>query len=277
MRKSLVLLTLLMTAGLLAQPASWKPPVPANRSLELFHAMHVSGLPTAETMQKNDLEFEVSHRFIPAIDQGFGAFYGLDGPANIRLALGYAISNSMFVSLGRSNVQDNFDLNIKARMLQWQHDTFPVLIGMRAGAAYNDEIFDPVKSSARQWQFYGQLIANTLIHDKLGIGVVPSYLYNANIFCCDVQYSLTMGSYLQYYASPHWSLFAEWNPTISGWRSTHDSFALGLEVETGGHFFKIILANNDRLNPSQFLAGADRDFWDGGLRLGFMITRLIKI
>jgi len=48
-----------------------------------------------------------------------------------------------------------------------------------------------------------------------------------------------------------------------------------LEIETGGHFFKIFLSNSTELNQTQFLSGADKSFDDGDLRLGFMITRLL--
>lgn len=48
-----------------------------------------------------------------------------------------------------------------------------------------------------------------------------------------------------------------------------------LEIETGGHFFKIFLSNSTDLNQTQFLSGADKSFDDGDLRLGFMITRLL--
>lgn len=272
-----IMAVLLLVVAASAQTVQWQRSAPAERALELFHAQHVSMLPTAETLQKGDLEFEVSHRFIPTIDSGYDAFYGFDGPANIRLALGYAVTDRLLTTIGRTNVNDNLELQVKYKALEFPNDTAPVLIGVRGGAAYNGEIFDPVKNASRRYQFYGQLIVNTLIHEKLGIGLAPSYLYNANIFCCDPQYSLTFGSYVQYYVSPHWSLFAEWNPTVSGWRKSYDSFTLGFELETGGHFFKIILSNNDKLNSSQFLAGADRDFWDGGMRFGFVIIRLIKL
>ncbi|MDZ7372066.1 MAG: DUF5777 family beta-barrel protein [candidate division KSB1 bacterium] len=277
MGKRIIAIAVVLSCTVWAQTPSWQRRAPETGPLELFHALHVSMLPTAETLQQGDLEFEVSHRFIPTIDSGADAFYGFDGPANIRLALDYAVTDRLLITVGRTNVQDNLELQIKYKALQFRHDRFPVLVSLRGGSAYNSEIFAPVKSSVRRWQFYGQLIANTLVGEKLGIGVVPSYLYNSHIFCCDPQYSFTFGSYVQYYASPHWSVFAEWNPTVSGWRKTYDSFSLGLELETGGHFFKIILTNNDKLNSSLFLAGADRDFWAGDMRFGFMITRLIKL
>ncbi|RPI03077.1 MAG: hypothetical protein EHM72_02480 [Calditrichaeota bacterium] len=277
-KKSMFILTLLLTAASFAQTGTvnWQRSKSIPRDLELFHALYVSSLPTAETLQKGDLEFEVSHRFTTPVNYGDQTFAGLDGPANIRLSLGYAITQRWLVDIGRTNVHDNLELSTKYKILQIPHSFAPMLFSLRGGVAYNGQIYDPIKNDGRRFQYYGQLIANTLINNKIGIGLAPTYLYNAHIFCVEPQYSLTLGNYIQFYISPSWSLFVEWNPTVSGWRQDFNSIAAGIELETGGHFFKILLTNNDKINTAQVIAGADRDAAQGDLRLGFMITRLIK-
>ena len=57
----------------------------------------------------------------------------------------------------------------------------------------------------------------------------------------------------------------------------HDAGALGIELETGGHFFKIVVTNSIRLNQAQYLAGAFSPFEPGEWRLGFNITRLLTL
>jgi hypothetical protein len=110
---------------------------------------------------------------------------------------------------------------------------------------------------------------------KLAFGIVPSYLYNSHPECLDNQYSFTIGTYLQYYISDVFSVLWEYNPTVTGWRDFHNPMGFGLEIETGGHFFKVFLTNSTDLNQTQFLSGADKSFDDGDLRFGFMITRLL--
>ena len=118
------------------------------------------------------------------------------------------------------------------------------------------------------------------IMNKLGLGIIPSYLYNSHIYCTDTEYSFTIGSYLQYYVASSWSLYLEMNNTVTGFRKSYDAVAVGIELETGGHFFKIFFTNNNALNPSQFLTGSDMKYFDGSLadnsRLGFNITRILK-
>ena len=271
--KFFMILVMFLASLSFAQNARWQRSEPVAQELHLFHSPYVAMLPTAETLQKGDWEFEVSHRFSTPISEGSRTFWGMDGPALIRLALGYSITDKMMIHVGRSNLMDNLELELKYKFAQMHHDTFPVLIALRGGIAYNGEIFNPVKSNSRRYQYYAQIIANTMIQKKLGVGIVPSYLYNSYIFCVDPQYSITFGSYVQYYVSPRWSLLAEWNPTVSGWRQDYDSLTLGFELETGGHFFKVFLANNDKVNTTQYIAGADKDFSKSDFRIGFMITR----
>src|SRR4030042_3834369 len=115
-------------------------PAPATQpDLQLFHSPHGIDLPTATTLQKWDMEFEISHRFIPTTSSGIEGFYGLDGPVNMRLALGLALSNRMVVALGRSNYHDNIDLGLKYKFLQIRHNRIPTLLAVRVGGAWNSD------------------------------------------------------------------------------------------------------------------------------------------
>ena len=273
-----LVLALTSPAALLAQDgaSSWKrsdaehlPP------LQLFHSTHAANLPTAEVMQQGNLEFEVSHRFVPTIADGAKTLWGFDGPANIRLALGYAYSDDGYVTLGRSNVHDNLDLNIKHQLLAYRNDVLPMLLAVRAGAAWNSDVPDRDAGDADNFQYYAQLILNTMYDERFAVGLVPSYVENSHILCPDRQYSFVLGVHAQYYVTDVFNVLVEWAPTISGWRTRHNTVAFGIELETGGHFFKIILTNNDLLNPTQVLAGAADSFNDGDWHIGFNITRLL--
>lgn len=272
---------LMGTTAVLAQgsQARWKRSSAGSTSdLQLFHSTQVANLYTAETLQQSDILFEISHRFFPPVSDGGDALFGLDGPVNMRLGLGYALSNRILVTLARANVNDNVDLWVKYKALQIRSSFLPMIIALQAGGAWNTQkYFGRDRGDSRNFQYYGQVIANTLIAKKLGIGITPTYLQNTQIFSTDTENSFTLGAYAQYYISFGYALFVEWNPTISGPRYRYDSFTAGFELETGGHFFKFILTNNPYINPSQFQAGADVPFDSDNWRLGFNITRLLKL
>ncbi len=266
-----------------AQDIKWKRQEESKPSvLNLFHSINAVNLPTAETNSKNEFEYEISHRFIKRVDAD-KAYFGIDGPATIRMALSYAITNSLMVTYGRSNQDDNIDFRIKYKMFQFSNNTLPILIALRVGWAWNTEVYEPITNEERDitnsknFQYYGQAIFNTMIFKKVGIGIVPSYLYNSHIYCEDTEYSFTMGGYIQYYLSAMFSFYVETNATVTGWRKRYNPIAIGFEIETGGHFFKIFVGNSHDMNPSQYLAGADLYVEDGEWRLGFNITRILKL
>lgn len=275
---SVICILLLTSAASFAQDGSsaWKrsgeeytPP------LQLFHSTHGINLPTAEVMQQGNFEFEVSHRFVPVISDGSRHLWGFDGPSNIRLALGYAYSNDGYVTLGRSNVQDNLDLNVKHQLFAFRSEMLPVLVAARLGGAWNSDVADRDAGDSRNFQYYAQLIVNAMYAERFAFGVVPSYVDNSRITHRNRQYSFVVGLHAQYYITDVLNVVAEWIPTVTGWRTRHNTVAFGIELETGGHFFKIIASNNDLLNPAQVLAGASDSFNDGDLHIGFNITRLL--
>ena len=273
----LVILSLLIfnsTMNAQDRKSRWKSSAPVQIDLSLFHSTEVANLPTAETLQKGDFHFEISHRFNTPISSGWGELYGFDGSVSMRLALGYALTDHFLFTLGRSNRDGNIDFRLKYKAFQIRNDVLPTLISIRAGGAYNGKAINV--ENGDKYQFYGQLIVNTLYNKKLGIGFVPSYLYNSHIYCLDTQDTFTFGMYAQYYVSDGWNVFLEFNPTVTGWRNQFNSMAFGVELETGGHFFKILLGNNTKLNPSQYLAGAIDEINSGDWHFGFNITRLLK-
>lgn len=247
-----------------------------SQQIHLFHSTHAINLSTAAMLQKGDFEFEISHRFLPTVNEGSKALWGFDGPANIKMSFGYAITNYLVTSIIRSNLDDNLIIKGNYQLFQEDNTTLPLLVALEGGIAWNSDPIGRSSNHNMNFQYYGQIIFNTLIIKKFGIGLIPSYLFNSHIYCPEKEYSFTLGTYVQYYFNENWSLLTEWNKTITGFRNKYDSFGLGLEIETGGHFFKLVMTNNSNLNPTQFISGADIPITVKNWHLGFNITRILK-
>jgi hypothetical protein len=195
----------------------------------------------------------------------------------MHIGLDYALSNKILLSIARSNLEGNVEFMAKYKMLEINYALLPTVIAVQGGLAYNGKPAQAVDNTADKFQYLASGIINTMFKKKLALGVVPSYLYNSYIYCKDKQYSFTIGEYAQYYISPLWSLLVEINSTVTGWRDQHNSFAAGMEVETGGHFFKFLVGTNTRLNTSQYLAGSPDAFSGKDWHLGFNLTRLFGV
>ena len=133
MKTTLVTFVLLIwTFSLFAQDISWKPQETIEAGpVNLFHSTMAVNLPTAETLRQNEFEYEILHRFNKTVDAN-KAYFGIDGPATIRMALSYAITNDLMMTYGRSNQEDNIDLRVKYKAFHYASKTFPILLALQA-------------------------------------------------------------------------------------------------------------------------------------------------
>jgi hypothetical protein len=265
------------TAAGQEQPRQWERRSEATQPpLTAFHSTQLINLPTAETLAGGEWQFEISHRFVPALSEGSDAFWGLDGPVNMRLGLGYAPSDRVLLTLARSNLMDNWDLQVKLKALEWEAGSVPFLLALQGGAAWSSDAPERESGDNGNLQYYGQLILNTLLAERLALGVVPSYLYNVLLDPVDPVQELYWGFYGQLFLTDVLSVNAEWTLGENPEEFAHDVGSFGIDLETGGHFFKIFLSNSVRINPSQSLVGSDFSFEPDEWRLGFAITRLLR-
>lgn len=258
---------------------SWRRSDEATATeLTLFHSPHAINLETAATHSRRNLEFQVYHRFIPPITSGYDDFYGIDGTANIRLALAYGVSDRLSVTIARTNVQDNVDLGLKYRIAEGRLGSHLLGVAVVAAGAWNTNVSGRDDTDDRNFQYYAQGIVNALLGEKFALGIVPSYLYNSAPFDDPYRETFTVGAYAQYYIVRRFSVLAEWTGVVDGYERGDDNWALGFEIQTAGHFFKIISSNSLVMNTAQYLPGADESFDDtDNWHLGFNITRLFGI
>lgn len=279
---SLVLAAALVSAGPLQgqedppdRPQWERRSAPTEAPVSVFHSTQGFNFPTAETLDRGEFQFEISHRFIPPVSDAENSLLGLDGPVNLRLGLGYALTDALTVTLQRSNREDNLDLNLKAQLWSRPSDRFPTMVGAQAGAAWNGELPDAAPEPD-PWQYYAMVIWNQGIGDQVAVGVIPAYLRNPDVMADEADNAFSLGLLGQWYIGERWSILGEWNFSEPWDENTYDAGSFGVELETGGHFFKLLLTNSVALNPTQFLTGTQYEFEPGEWRLGFNITRVFS-
>ncbi|MDX1645606.1 MAG: DUF5777 family beta-barrel protein [Longimicrobiales bacterium] len=248
---------------------------------EVFHSTQSANLPTATTLRSGSWLFEISHRFGRPVSTGAEELWGVDGPASIRLGLTYQATDRLMLSLLRTNVDDNLGLDARLRVIREEAGSMTLAIAVVGGVAVNtqvNEISDPSQDQLREdneVQIYGQLVVDALLGDRVALGVVPSYLRNPRLLDLESENALALGVHGSVRLSDGVALLGEWVVSEEIPSQTHDSGTFGVELETRGHFFKIVVTNQTRLNPSQYLGGSSIPFEADELRLGFNITRLL--
>lgn len=249
-------------------------PAPA-RAQTVFHSTQSANLPTAAMLPGGSWLFEISHRFGTPISEGVDHLWGLDGPAAIRLGLTWSPHDRLMLTAQRTNFEDNVELSARFRGFAIDSETLPIEVSAQGGVAWNTQVVIGGGAADDEMQAYVALIANALIADRLAIGVVPAALRNPRILDADSETAFTLGLHAQLYTESAFSFFGEWVFSEERVDLEQDVGALGVEIETRGHFFKILVSNSVRLNATQVLGGTGTAWSADNLVLGFNITRLL--
>ena len=244
---------------------------PAETAPVIFHGTEGLNLPTAVTPGAGELIFEIAHRFIPPISDARDAFFGLDGGVRLRLGLTYGITDHLAVALVRSNLDDNLDLGARLRVFDGSDD-LRLQVALAGGVAWNTEVFNGAGSST---QTRATLVVDLGVTDRLALGLRPSWVSNPLVTVDGEDDALALGIHGQIYVTSQVSFLGEYVVADDRPGLSHDPAALSIEMETGGHFFRVGVTNSLRLNPAQHVVGAAQPFEPGEWRLAFNITRVL--
>lgn len=258
----------------------------APKTATPFVGWKVVNLPTARMVDRGTWLFLIAHRFNPELAAGYEAFYGLDGSGIIYLSMGYAPTNDLLFSLGRSNASDDVELQAKYRFFaQTLDDTRPVSLAAQTALNWITEtVGDEDRLRSEAFKLSGQLIVSRELTQGLGVLIAPGILFNPAEGKSDDGPLVTVGLGGRWRFHQNLSLVAEWVPILTGYTRTRtfgnenrfDSWGGGLEIGVGGHVFQIIVTNSVGLATDHYMRGGDLDITEPDLRLGFNIFRLLQ-
>ncbi len=238
-----------------------------------------------ETKPKNTLEFIFAHRF-GRINTGWYEMYGLDD-ALVRLGLDYGITDKLSVSIGRNSTDKTLDGYLKYRLFEQKSGatTFPLAVTALAGAAYrfsperNKDVSDEFQNSDRV-SYTAQLLIARKISTALSLQLMPT-LVHKNYAEPDIevndQFALGFGGRLKLTRS--FALTTEYYHNFNFTEDSpfYNSLGFGMDIETGGHVFQLILTNSAGLTERAFVTETRDDFFDGDIHFGFNVTRTFQL
>lgn len=249
---------------------------------ELFLSPNIVVTSSVTNIPKGNLNFTIMHVF-GRIDEGSQSLWGLDGPANIRFGLDYGISDRLSVGVGRSRFDKVFDFRFKANLLRQTKDgRIPVEIAVKGDLG--------ITTLANGFEFSDRLnyLSSVMIarrfNDHLSIQVSPMLSHFNTVFTENdgekdirveenTHFAIAFGGRLL--LNDRVAILVEYIP-VFGDRSTRteDTFAIALNIETGGHVFELFLKSSDWLTEQHVIARTTDDFLDGDIRMGFIINRM---
>ena len=248
-----------------------------NYATATFKSTRVINGHSIETRTNGILEFIISHRF-GTINSGYEEFWGLDF-ANMRMALEYGLTDDLNIGIGRSTFDKVVDAFVKYRLLR-QSSTFPFTA--TAFASYARKTVDLplfVENGANRNAYTGQLLIARKFNSNFSFQIMPTMLQR-NLVPTeqDANLLIAFGLGTRYKVSNRVAVVAEYYPQLTEkTEQFQNAFAVGVDIETGGHVFQLHFTNAVQMNERGFIGETTENFWDGDIHYGFNISRVFDL
>ncbi|MCX7638222.1 MAG: DUF5777 family beta-barrel protein [Cyclobacteriaceae bacterium] len=240
---------------------------------------------SVETRRKGELEFIFSHRF-GLINEGAFTLWGLDQSVT-RLGLEYGITDRLGVGIGRTSVDRTFDGYFRYKVLR-QSKSFPFTLTTLGSVYYrtsprNSEIPVPLRAEDRLAYAWQLLIARKF-NSRLSLQVNPVFVHRNTV---DQTYEnnddFALGFAGRFKITRSVSVVAEYfkrlnaRPNVPPDYLRYDAIGFGVDIETGGHVFQLLLTNTLGMFERYTITETYENFWDGDIHFGFNITRTFQL
>ena len=283
--KEILLLTILCMFGLQAYSQNLSDildnatPKTENYTTSTFKGTRILNGHSIENRKKGVLEFIIAHRF-GRVNTGLDELYGLDD-TSIRFAFEYAPIDDATIGLGRSSAGKIYDAFFKYKILKQKdgNNSRPFTASVFGSVAYETQDRGLDLTFSQELTYVTQLLIARKFSPGFSLQLMPGYTYRNSVPTNDDPHGiLSIGIGGRAKLTKRLAINAEYHYVPDPLESldTTNSLALGLEIETGGHVFQIILSNSESLIESQFITRSVDDFFEGDIHLGFNITRAFE-
>jgi hypothetical protein len=241
---------------------------------------------SVELGHEGQMDLRISHRF-GTINSGAYEFFGLD-QAHIHLSFEYGLKDWLMVGMGRGTFEKTVDGFTKIKLLRQSKGirNTPVSATWMSGMYVNGLRWsDPERDNHfnHRFSFAHQLVIARKFNERFSLQVTPSYLHQNLVETPDDPNDLfSMGAGSRIKLSKRISFNAEYYYIFN---RDHQNFttgiynplSLGIDIETGGHVFQIIMTNSVGMAENAFLGHTTGRWLDGDIHVGFNISRVFQI
>ncbi|MDG1743331.1 MAG: DUF5777 family beta-barrel protein [Polaribacter sp.] len=232
-----------------------------------------------ENRKDKELEFIISHRF-GRVNLGFDELFGLD-QSNIRFALEYGFNDNLTIGLGRSSFEKTYDSFLKYSLLKQKNgeNSFPFAVSLFGSVAVKTlKDYDPSdkRTFAESLFYVGQVLIARKVSPSFSYQITPTYVHRNTVrINADPHDIFALGFGTRMKLSKRVSFNSEYYVTFNESKSidARNSLAFGIDIETGGHVFQLILSNAITMIEKSFITESTGNFFGGDIHFGFNISR----
>ena len=255
----------------------------------IFKGTKIINLQSVELTNEQELQFIISHRF-GTINSGIMDLYGLDY-GSIRMSFDYGIKDWINIGVARSSYGKIIDGSIKYELL---HQGKILNLGKLTSSpvsivGYSAIYIDPVdwrdpnrlNFSTSRLSYVNQLHIARKFNKNLSIQLSPTLLhYNMVPKIGEENDLFALGIGSRYKINGSVSLNLEYIPVFQrsfpdtlGIPKKRNSLSIGVDIQTGGHVFQLMLTNSIGMYDESFVGGNTGTWKNGDIHFGFNITR----
>ena len=258
----------------------------ANYATATFKASRIINGHSIEQMKKHQLDFRISHRFGTLNDNAYGLF-GLDRSV-IHFSLEYGLTDRLMLGAGRGSFNKTYDAFAKYKILRQSSGAkvMPLSLSYFTSVELNTLKFqDPTRTNyfSSRLAYVNQLLIARKFNDNFSFQLTPTYIHR-NLVKTELDQNdiYAMGFGARYKLSKRLSLNAEYYYTYAPNNKFLDTkyynaASVGIDIETGGHVFQIMLTNSQGMREGTFIPATTDSWTNGGIHLGFNISRVFAL
>jgi hypothetical protein len=254
-----------------------------------FKGTRIVNSHSLECLGKGGFDFRIAHRF-GSFNTGANNWYGLDGPATIKLSFEYSFDGRFMFGLGRSSQGKLYDITLKGRVLRQTTDnSMPLSVTALyvANMTLQPDLlkastgFDRYSNFANRLSNVAQLIIGRKFGKRLSLQVAPTLVHiNLVEKSADKNDLYAVGTGGRFKFSRSMAITCDYvyriNNNSEDFKKYYNSLSIGLDIETGGHVFQMFVTNSTGMNEAQFIPYTSTTWKNGGVRLGFNVSRVFS-
>ncbi len=257
-----------------------------NFTTATFKSTRIMNGHSVERMPPGQLDFRISHRF-GTVNSGAYEFFGLD-QANIHFSLEYGIFNWLMIGVGRGTYEKTYDAFTKLTLLRQSSGArvMPVTVSFFTSAALRTYKWpDPDRTNyfTSRLAYTSQVLIARKISQGLSLQLTPSYVHR-NLVATELDPNdlWAMGAGGRLKLSKRISLNAEYFYLVNADNTylsspVYNPLSVGVDIETGGHVFQLILTNSLAMIEKGFIGETTGRWMNGDIHIGFNISRVFTL
>lgn len=251
-----------------------------------FKTTRLINFHTVEVLSKRSLDFRIAHRFGNFNTGAFNA-WGIDGGANIRLALEYSHDSRLMFGIGRTSGKKIADGFLKYRLLKQttKGGGMPVSVTLFTSMFHT---FDRVKidginkynSPTDRLSYCNQIMIGRKFNSSFSFQLTGAMVHvNLVDKITDKNDCFVVGAVTRFKFAKRQAITLEYGYRLNKYSNDkyYDSFGIGYDLETGGHVFQMHFTNSFGLTEDQYFMYTNTSWNNWGIRLGFNISRVFSL